>query len=140
MEKKAVDNSPIVLYDGVCNFCNAVVNFIIKHDKEKIFLFAPIQSKEARNLLRKHNEAFASLHTVYLIEDKKVYKRSVAVFGILKKLPFPWNSISFLGLLPIGLTDFAYKLIAKYRYSIFGKKDSLIEPDERIKQRFIMNR
>jgi predicted DCC family thiol-disulfide oxidoreductase YuxK len=129
--------APVILYDGVCNFCNAVVNFIIEKDKDKIFRFAPIQSKEARMLLRSLNEQFASLQTVYLIKDKTVYKRSAAVFEMCKHLPRPYRFIAVFGYLPIALTDYIYKIIAKNRYKWFGKKEEVIKPNEAVKERFI---
>jgi predicted DCC family thiol-disulfide oxidoreductase YuxK len=130
-------NSPVILYDGVCNFCNAIVNFILKHDKNKKFLFAPIQSKEARLLLRNLNEPFANLKTVYLIDDKKVYKRSVAVFKILEKLSFPFKAVALFQIFPTSLTDYVYKFIAKNRYKWFGKAEKVITPDESVKERFL---
>ena len=129
--------APVILYDGVCNFCNAIVNFIIRRDKKKKFLFAPIQSREARMLLRSLNEPFASLKTVYLIDDKKVYKRSSAIFKTFQKLPYPWKLFSFLSFLPISFTDFFYRLIARNRYYWFGKAGEVIKPNEAIKERFL---
>jgi predicted DCC family thiol-disulfide oxidoreductase YuxK len=130
-------DGPVILYDGLCNFCNAIVNFIIRRDKQKKVLFAPIQSREARMLLRSRNEPFASLNTVYLVHDKKVYKRSTAIFNTVKLLPYPWKAFSWLGFLPVVITDFFYKLIAKNRYRMFGKKDEVVAPDEAVKERFI---
>ncbi|MDQ3190010.1 MAG: DCC1-like thiol-disulfide oxidoreductase family protein [Bacteroidota bacterium] len=132
--------APVILYDGVCNFCNAIVNFIIKYDKEKIFLFSPIQSREARMLLRELGEPFANLKTVYLInENKQVFKRSGAVFAIFKKLPYPWKILSFFNILPKSFSDFVYKIIAKYRYRMFGKTDKIIEPNKEVKARFLID-
>ncbi|MBA3899814.1 MAG: thiol-disulfide oxidoreductase DCC family protein [Bacteroidetes bacterium] len=139
LKKNMVEDltSPVVLYDGVCNFCNVLVNFIIRRDKQKMILFAPIQSREARMLLRSLDEPFVSLNTVYLIEDKKVYKRSTAVFKTIALLPYPWKIISYLSILPVNFTDSIYKIIAKHRYRLFGKKDEVVKPDEAVKERFI---
>jgi predicted DCC family thiol-disulfide oxidoreductase YuxK len=128
---------PVILYDGVCNFCNAVVNFIVKHDREKVFRFAPLQSKEARALLREHKEAFVSLKTVYLVEDGNVYKRSAAVFRMFRQLPYPWRMLSWLRILPVMLTDYFYKLIARHRYSLFGKRKDITPVDEEVKARLL---
>ncbi len=128
---------PIVLYDGKCNFCNAIVNFVIKKDKKKKFRFAPIQSKEARKLLRDHNEAFASLHTVYYINEGHVEKRSHAVFGIFRQLGAPYSMFSLFRYLPKFITDGVYKFIAKHRYKWFGESDHIIVPDEKVRERFI---
>jgi predicted DCC family thiol-disulfide oxidoreductase YuxK len=139
MKKEMVEklSSPVILYDGVCNFCNVIVNFIIRRDKQKKILFAPIQSREARMLLRSLNEPFASLQTVYLIKDKQIYKRSTAVFKTIELLPYPWKALSYLSLLPISFTDSVYKIIAQNRYKWFGKRNEMVKPDEAVKERFI---
>jgi predicted DCC family thiol-disulfide oxidoreductase YuxK len=131
------DSSHIVLYDGKCNFCNAIVNYIIAKDKKQVFSFAPLQSKEARKLLREHNEAFASLKTVYLVENGNVYKRSKAVFYIFRTLGYPYALLSWFRFLPVFITDAAYKFVAKNRYRWFGEAEAVIVPDEKVKERFL---
>jgi predicted DCC family thiol-disulfide oxidoreductase YuxK len=130
-------NKPVILYDGVCNFCNAIVQFILKKDKEKVFLFAPIQSREARALLREKGVPFASLKSIYLVNGEKVSMKSTAVFKIFKMLPAPWKSLSFFSVLPLALTDSVYALVAKYRYLIFGKSNEISAPQENLKERFL---
>ena len=131
------EENPVILYDGLCNFCNAVVNFIVKRDKKKVFRFAPLQSKDARALLREHNEAFVNLKTVYLIENGNVYKRSAAVLRMFRQLSYPWRLFSFLRILPVAFTDFFYKIIAKYRYAWFGKRTDATPVDEEVKARLL---
>jgi len=137
MQKSKKEESPVILYDGLCNFCNAVVNFIVRHDKKKIFSFAPLQTREARGLLREHNEAFVSLKTVYLVEKGNVYKRSRAVFRMFRQLPYPWKMVSFFRILPVWFTDYFYKVIAKNRYKWFGKRNDATPVDEEVKARLL---
>lgn len=135
---KTNSTKPVILFDGVCNFCNATVNFIIRHDPDKTFLFSPIQAREARALLREKNIAFINLKTVYLVDNNEVYQRSEAVFKMFQKLPYPWKLLSLLRIFPLFITDFFYKTIAKYRYSWFGKSDEVVKPDEKISERFLV--
>lgn len=135
MERK--EESPVILYDGLCNFCNAVVNFFVRHDKKKIFRFAPLQTREARALLREHHEAFVSLKTVYLVDNGNVYKRSRAVFRMFRQLPYPWRMVSFLRILPVWITDYFYKVVAKNRYKWFGKRNDATPVDEEVKARLL---
>jgi predicted DCC family thiol-disulfide oxidoreductase YuxK len=132
-----VTGKPLILYDGVCNFCNAVVKFVIEKDRQEKFSFAPIQSREARAVLRENNEAFASLKTIYLVEGSQTFKRSRAVFRIFSRLPMPWRIVAVLGYLPVPFTDLCYKLVAKYRYRLFGKSQDVQVPYEGLKHRFI---
>jgi predicted DCC family thiol-disulfide oxidoreductase YuxK len=132
-----IPTKPIILFDGYCNFCTWFVDMILRKDKKDVFLFAPIQSKEARLLLKKTNENFVNLNTIYLVSNNKNFKRSTAIFKILEWLPYPWKLISIFRIFPVALTDFCYKLISKYRYKIFGKSEELYSPKEQLRQRFL---
>jgi predicted DCC family thiol-disulfide oxidoreductase YuxK len=55
------------------------------------------------------------------IENGKLFTKSDAVIRISRHLPFPWNLFRFSGILPRGLRDKMYELIARNRYRIFGK-------------------
>ena len=115
----------IVLFDGVCNFCNGSVRFIIAHDPAARFRFAPLQSEFARRLLAESgvNEPFPD--SVALIESGRVYTRSAAALHIARKLRFPWFLLYAFILVPRPLRDAIYDLIARHRYGWFGKRQPL---------------
>jgi len=121
-----IENKPvqkqIILFDGVCNFCTAVADFIRKHDRKNIFLLMPVQNKEARAILREHNITFVNLQTIYLVKNEAVYKRSTAIFKIFQLLPFPWKLFSFFRIFPSAFTDYFYGIISRNRYKWFGKR------------------
>ena len=123
----SADPQLFILYDGVCNFCISIIGLVSRLDKSKSLQAVPIQSKEGRNILRLRNEKFISLKTVYFIHDKRVYKKSTAIFKIFTHLPFPWKIISWFQILPVSFTDSVYRIIARYRYSLFGKQAQVIE-------------
>ncbi len=126
----------IVLFDGVCNFCNGAVNFIIKHDHEKKFKFAPLQSEIGNELRRKHNIA-DNVDSIVLIENGQAFLHSTAALRIARNL----NGIYSLGymfiIVPAFVRDWAYEQFAKYRYRLFGKKDVCMIPTPDIKERFL---
>jgi predicted DCC family thiol-disulfide oxidoreductase YuxK len=62
-----MENKHIIIFDGVCNFCNASVNFIIKRDKEEVFMFTPMQSEFAQTLVAKYQEPNVDIDTIILI-------------------------------------------------------------------------
>ncbi|KAA3635613.1 MAG: DUF393 domain-containing protein [Calditrichaeota bacterium] len=130
-------NNKIIIFDGVCNLCTSLVHFIIKRDKDKIFLLAPSQSDAGRKLIEKHRIIFDVQETMVLIDGESVYSKSTAVFLVLKDLHTFWKILYPFVLLPIGVNDFFYMLIAKSRYSIFGKKDRCMVPTEDIRSRFL---
>lgn len=124
MDKRKLDLPPIqsiILYDGLCNFCISIIHFVKKRDKKNVLFATPIQTKEARAILRSQNEKFINLQTVYFIHTNRIYKKSTAIFKIFSLLPFPWKIISWFQILPVSFTDRGYNIIARYRYKLFGK-------------------
>ena len=137
MNLQSSSNSKIILFDGICNFCNYWVNFIIDHDKQNIFKFAALQSEKGRELLDKFELPKDDFDSFILISQNKVYKKSSAAFEIAKQLNgWPKIIIPF-GILPHSLTDLIYDLVAKNRYKFFGKKDSCRIPTKEEKSRFL---
>ncbi|RPI63850.1 MAG: thiol-disulfide oxidoreductase DCC family protein [Ignavibacteriales bacterium] len=130
-------NYSVILFDGVCNFCNYWVNFIIDHDKQNVFKFAALQSEKGEELLDKCNLPIGDFDSFILIADDKVFKKSSAAFEIAKHLN-GWPKILIpLSILPPTLTDFIYDLVAKNRYKFFGKKDSCRIPTKEEKSKFL---
>lgn len=140
----------ILLFDGVCNFCDASVNFIIAHDRAGYFKFAPLQSETGQDLARKFGLEFAALSekdtategsipidSVILIEDEKVYTHSTAALRVARKLDGIWSWGYWFMIVPRAIRDFFYKLFARHRYRLFGKKDVCMMPTPELKQRFL---
>lgn len=127
--------SGIILFDGVCNFCNSSVNFIMDRDDSSYFKFGALQSDEGQILLKKHHQSTDSFDTLILIEADALYTRSTAALRIAKKLSGLWPVFYAFIVIPKFLRDPIYNLIAKNRYRMFGKKDTcrLPTPEERAK-------
>lgn len=127
--------SGIILFDGVCNFCNSSVNFIMDRDATNYFKFGALQSDEGQVLLKKFNQSTDSFDTLILIEGDTLYTRSTAALRIAKKLKGLWSLFYTFIIIPKFLRDPVYNLIAKNRYKMFGKKDTcrLPTPEERAK-------
>lgn len=132
-----MNNQQIILFDGVCNFCNFWVNFIIDRDKKDLFRFAALQSEKGQELLERFRMDSNSLDTFVLIEDKKVYTKSTAALRISRNLMGIWKFLYFLILVPKPFRDFIYTLIAKNRYKFFGKRDTCRIPNEEDKKKFL---
>lgn len=127
----------IILFDGVCNLCNAFVNFVIDRDSKKQFKFAALQSPEGQRVLEKYNLQTADFQTVVLLKDSKIYKKSDAALTIAKHLDGFWQYAYFLKILPRFFRDFCYDFIARNRYRFFGKKDVCRIPTLELKERFL---
>jgi predicted DCC family thiol-disulfide oxidoreductase YuxK len=127
----------IILFDGVCNYCNSIVNFIIKQDKEKKFVFAPLQSLTGQQLLHQHGLPSNDFDSFVLIDNKKVYQRSGASLYVLNKLSWYWKWTQIFWIIPPLLRDALYNLVARNRYKWFGKKDSCMIPTPEVRGRFL---
>ena len=130
-------NGPVIVFDGVCNLCNAAVQFVLKHDKKKQFHFASLQGAYGLKVLADLPESFSSLKTFILIEEGKVFTRSTAALRVAKKLAVPVNWLYGFIIVPAFIRDAVYNFISKNRYRWFGKKDACMIPSSELKQRFL---
>lgn len=126
----------IVLFDGVCNFCNGSVNFLIERDREDKFRFATLQSPAGR-ALKEHFNIGDDVDSVVLIEGDVAYTHSEAAFRMAGALGGLWSVFRIFGIIPAALRDPLYRLFAKYRYKLFGKKDACMIPTPEIRAKFI---
>jgi predicted DCC family thiol-disulfide oxidoreductase YuxK len=132
-----VTDKPLILFDGVCNFCNAGVNFIIRQDKQKNFLFAPLQSEAGQKILHEYKLPVKDFESFVLIDDGKVYKKSAASLKVMSKLPWYWKGLQIFWIVPAFIRNAVYDFIAKNRYKWFGKKDTCMIPTPEVRSRFL---
>jgi predicted DCC family thiol-disulfide oxidoreductase YuxK len=132
-----IPQSPILLFDGVCNLCNSLVKFIIKKDPEGRIRFAPLQSSSGKMLLGKSGMSEDEINSVVYIADGKTYLRSSAILHLLKELGGGWRLFYGLIIIPPFIRDFFYDIIAKTRYRVFGRSDSCMIPTDELKNRFL---
>lgn len=132
-----MDNRHIVIFDGVCNFCNGAVNFIIKRDPESIFVFTPMQSELARELMDKYNIQNVGVDTFLLIKNDRCFVFSSAALEIAKDLTGLWYIFNVFRLVPSTIRDFFYKVFARKRYALFGRQDKCMIPTKEVRSRFV---
>lgn len=115
----------VILFDGYCNLCNGLVQFIIPRDKQRVFRFASLQGTFARELFNSKGMNTTNLHeTLLLVEEDHIYTRSTAALRIFRRLKGAWPLLYAGIIIPRFLRDAVYKMVARYRYRWFGKKDS----------------
>jgi predicted DCC family thiol-disulfide oxidoreductase YuxK len=137
--KPIPENTQIILFDGVCNFCNSSINFVIDHDPEKHFKFAPLQSEIGQDILTKFNKNTKDFDSVILLKDNQLYQKSEAALEIAKHLSGFWKYLSIFKILPTFFLNFFYDIIAKNRYRIFGKSESCRMPTAELRERFLIS-
>ena len=127
----------IILFDGVCNFCNYWVNFIINRDERSIFKFTALQSKTGQEILTSLNLNTTDFDTFVLVDGSDHFTKSTAALRIAKELDFPFNIVYYFIIIPKPIRDIFYSAIAKNRYKFFGRRNSCRIPTEEEKNRFL---
>lgn len=131
-----MNDKPVILYDGVCNLCNKSVQFILKRDKEKIFLFASLQSAYGQKLLQDFNLLADNFNSFILYQDEKIFSKSAGALKMLSQLK-GWKWMKIFWIVPKFIRDAVYNWVAKNRYKWFGKKDECMVPTPDLKERFL---
>jgi len=127
----------LVLFDGVCNFCNFWIQFALKHDKKGKLKFGSLQGTTAQQILPQYNIDPAVLTSVIFIEDGIAYRESTAALKVCKYLDGGWKLLYVLIIIPAFLRDGLYKWIGQNRYKWFGKQESCMLPTPEQRARFV---
>ena len=114
----------IVLFDGWCNLCSALVNFALKRDKQKRLLFGALQESAAKRYLRLCHLPLTYRPSIVLVEQDRCHLKSGAVLRILRILGLPWSLLYVFILVPRFIRDPAYILVARLRYRVFGRREN----------------
>ncbi len=129
--------NPVILFDGICNLCNGIVNFIIKKDPESYFKFTPLQSPLGHRLLEKHGFNPEQLDTFVLIDGDSCFTKSDAALYIARHLTGVWSLLGFFSLIPKPIRDWGYAIVVCNRYRWFGKKEACMIPTKDLLNRFL---
>lgn len=132
-----MDDKYIVVFDGVCNFCNGAVHFIIKRDPKMQFMFAPMQTDFAKQLMSEYGISNAGVDTFLLIKNGQSYVFSTAALEIARDLNGYWFLFNAFRALPSSIRDFFYKTFARNRYALFGRQENCMIPTAELKSRFL---
>jgi len=134
---RAGKTGDLIIFDGVCNLCEASVNFIIRHDKDGFFRFVPSQSELGAALQQQYNINTTALDTVVLIRDGEHFTESDAAVRIAAALDGPWRLLGLGRWVPRPVRDWVYRRIANNRYAWFGRKEVCLIPTPEVRGRFL---
>lgn len=132
-----LNSKGVVLFDGVCNFCNSSVNFIIRHDKKDYFRFTPLQSEIGMKISGKYNLDSGNLKSVILVDKGRIYTKTTAALRIAKQLSGLWPALYVFIIVPAPIRNVVYNIIAKYRYKWWGERDACMIPTPEIRKKFL---
>lgn len=131
-----MEKRPILLFDGVCNYCNRLVNFAIRNDKKAKLRFAPLQSGTGSQLIEQYN-IDPSADTIVFIVNGKAYTYAKAAVRVCKYLDWPAKALYAFIIVPAFISQPFYKWIARNRYKWFGKKETCMIPTPEVRARFL---
>ena len=132
-----MNDQPIILFDGVCNFCNSAVNFTLKRNKKADIRFAPMQSEAGQKLLQQYYLPADDMQSFIFIEDGIVYKQSTAALKVCRHLRGLWPLCYGFIIVPKFIRDGIYNWIAKNRYKWFGIQQACMIPTPEVRARFL---
>ncbi len=142
-----LDGSLLVIFDGHCGFCNGSVRWFLRRDAQARLRFVPSQSEKVAELLARHGFAASDLETgpdtILVVRDadgpnEQVLTRSEASIAMLNELPRPWPGFArVFGWIPRAIRDLGYRLVARWRYRIWGRLESCPLPTPAERERFL---
>jgi predicted DCC family thiol-disulfide oxidoreductase YuxK len=134
-------DGPVLLYDGLCGFCDGTVQFILGHDRRGILRFATLQGDFARGVMDRHPEIQGVDSLVLVDRDasgaEQVHVRSNGALAVARYLGGAWHLARATAVVPRFIRDAAYDGFARIRYRVFGRYDSCPIPSPEQRARFI---
>ncbi|MFT5847534.1 thiol-disulfide oxidoreductase DCC family protein [Psychroserpens sp.] len=131
-------NKQLILFDGVCNLCNTSIQYVIKHDKNNLFMFAPLESTIGQDIINKYNIDTKNTDSIILYsEENGLFTKSTAALKIANHLGFPLNILSVFFIIPPFIRNWVYDFIAKNRYRWYGKQEACMIPTPELKSKFL---
>jgi len=128
----------IILFDGVCNLCNASVQFVIKHDTKDLFRFIPLQSDLGQKILNHIGINRQNTDSIVLYEPGKAYfYKAEAALKIVSEFGGMYKLLNIFSLFPKFICDAIYDYIAKNRYRWYGKQDVCMMPNPELATKFL---
>lgn len=129
----------IILYDGVCKFCNKWVDLLLRIDSKKSIRFAALQSsygKQALTALGKETDDISTV--IYIRSASHFYVKSNAILEVMKETnPSLYALAMLLTIVPLPVRDSFYDLVAKNRYNFLGKRNTCRCGDDDYADRFL---
>ena len=129
--------TPVILFDGICNLCCGWVQFLIRHDKKSKFRFASIQSAIGQSMLHSVGISNKMPESVVYLKESQYFRESTAVLEILIDMGGIWKIFSVFKLIPNMIRDGIYRFIARKRNSYFGKRATCYTPTPENQKRFL---
>lgn len=133
---QTAQGAPIIFYDGECGLCNKSIQFVMRHDRDQVFYYAPLQGDTAERAQLKP-EGDPEAWSVVLVDEKGVHRRSTAALRIASKLGGFWSLLALFLIVPRFIRDAVYGWVARNRYRVWGKLEACPLPPPEARARFL---
>ncbi|MEM8838415.1 MAG: thiol-disulfide oxidoreductase DCC family protein [Pseudomonadota bacterium] len=137
-EKETFEAKAIWLFDSVCVLCDGAVQYTLDHEKAPTIRFVSVQSEEGQGIARDHGIDPDNADTFLFIENGEALARSDGVIALSRHLTGLFSLLKFGWLVPRFLRDFAYDLVARNRYRLFGKRTACRSVSQETRARFVL--
>lgn len=132
----------LLLFDGDCGLCTSLVQFVLARDPAGVFHFASLSSPQGRAIVTRHGGDADDVSTLYVVADYRTHEaqpltRSRAALFVFGALGWPWRAATLFGVLPTGLLDRLYDVVARNRYHVFGRREQCLVPRPEWQDRFV---
>ena len=139
MASKLPKHKQLILFDGVCNLCNSSIKYVIKHDRDNVFMFAPLQSNVGKEIMQEYNLDTSKTDSILLYSEEKELKiKSSAAIAVASKLGFPRNLLVVFYIIPPFIRNWVYDYVARNRYKWFGKEEKCMIPSQELNSKFLL--
>lgn len=115
------DNQPLFVFDGVCVLCSGGANWLMRHDRKALINFSPAQEALGQALYAHYGIEMDESYL--LIANGRSYTASRGYLELCVILGGWWRVLRIFAIIPEGLRDWVYALIARNRYRWFGKTE-----------------
>jgi predicted DCC family thiol-disulfide oxidoreductase YuxK len=129
----------IIVFDGVCALCNGWVDFLLARDRHQRYRFAAMQGAAGRRLLAGHGLDPDDPASFLLLDAQGAHTDTDAIMRVLSELGGVWRAAALGRLLPRGLRDRMYRIVARNRYRLFGRRDACRMPEAAQRHRFFVD-
>jgi predicted DCC family thiol-disulfide oxidoreductase YuxK len=138
-ERRADVLDGLWVFDGVCNFCSGSVQVALKLDRKGEILFTPLQSPFGRAIAERHGLDLENPESFLFFDRGRPLDASDAVLALARRLGAPWSWVGVLRLIPKQARDAGYRLLARNRYRLMGKKAACMVPSPEVRARFVLD-
>jgi predicted DCC family thiol-disulfide oxidoreductase YuxK len=138
-DPSALPPEPLMLFDGMCNFCSGSARFVLARSRGRGLKFCAMQTPRGEAVLRRLGLPLTEFGTVVLVEDGAVRLKSGAVLGLAAYMDAPWPLLAkLLRWVPAGIRDWLYDRVAANRFRIAGRRAVCMVPDAEARARFLI--